>query len=162
MKSKTRNILLFITCFQLNIAHSADLNELFSGNYTVPVSDEQLMPFSTSEMEEIELNVYALSFALPSTLTGGKGFKVRFERSLENPNLFNSAFGSAYCLEKQQDQIECQVDYNRVYAQYLNNLLPETEDFLGKMNLSEKELGARLDIARSFSGDPIGILKINL
>lgn len=143
---------------------------LFILNFTIANADTYIVPTDIPELKEwasfnindAEIDAETLSFTLPAELGSSLMRKVVFERSTEIPNTYTSTFGIAHCLQNPQGQINCQVQYNNIYKRFLSNLLPQTEAELQESINSAQELANRIDLARSFSTDPIGVLLLDI
>jgi len=130
--------------------------------YTVPTSNQQLFSFSNFPLRDVEITPSHLSFKLPTEISSPAVYKVTFERSKEDSNIFNSYFGQAHCLQNTKKTIRCDIQYNSLYQEFLQENLPLTKDFLRVMNISQEKRESLLILAEKFSGDPIGFLTIEI
>ena len=148
-------LLILLTLNAFNLA-------AFSGAYVVPTESDEDLLIARNEVSQIKFSTEALTFTLPHEVASPMGMNVRFVRDDQNPNLFKSAFGTANCLQETFLEVKCEVKYNKVYADFLQSVMPETERHLRELQLPADELQRRMDLARRFSGDPIGFLVIDL
>jgi hypothetical protein len=135
--------------------------DVFIGSYRVPVEDVLLEDFSSNELTDIKFSVDRLSFKLPAEIASLNAREVEFER-IEGTNSFVSAFGMAHCLQKTFTSVDCDVRYNEFYRSFLESNLADTEQFLIDSGIEGDILQKMIDVAKHFSGDPIGVLTIEI
>lgn len=134
----------------------------FTATYEIPTDVEEEKPFAISRVDQVNFTAESLTFKLPPEVASEDALVVKFERDENNPNQFNSAFGSAKCLQEGFMQVRCEVRYNKVYSNFLKSMLPSTLDHIDNLPLPLDEIAIRKDLVRRFSGDPIGFLVIDL
>jgi hypothetical protein len=149
------------------------------GLYLVPTTINELAPFSSNNIDSIKIetknNVFSIRYDLPFELTGSQKERFSFNGKLEDGQdeiIMKNQDGTARCSNKTQDfpslRIEliqnpekistiCEIAYTRP----LETRLIERQDIIMR-ELSGRfqgaELEAKLELARRFSGDPVGII----
>ncbi len=154
-------LLLGLSAFMFNTLHAEEyplINKLAGvAKYEVPVSEES-NEYAVFELPDFEKTVsdnnLKVEYTLPAVLTGNevrielKG-KLRFNN---NEVILKGEKGSAFC-SGIQSVITCKVFYE--------NLLIDEEKAIAaikSISTSSKEFNGRLEIMRSFSTDPVGII----
>lgn len=156
-----KKLLLPMIMFISSLTASAQATEL-TAVYQVPTDNSALVDLSKFEITNLSINHEKLSFKLPNLLASNNSKTVTFELSEDIPNTYVSLFGQAHCLQTQKNTLNCDVQYNSLYQKILNEMLPKTVDLIKEASLDQREFESRLEVARSFSGDPIGKLIIKL
>lgn len=131
------------------------------GSYTVPVPTE-LAPYATFSLPDAKLERNAthvtLSYKLPAELVGAdheaitlKG-KIRPGRAL----LLTGKYGDASCLST-NGKTECVVEYDD-----LEQDMTSAEAAIAVRTQDLAERAARLEVAKLFGSEPVGIVEIKL
>lgn len=130
-----------------------------AAQYSVPVAEEyaqyasfELKSFKNKEYDE----VVRIKYKIPKVLTGveqevvfiGEVDQFAHAITLNGPN------GEMNCQKSESKSIECRVVYK--------NLLKKEEQAILeiiKVSKSSKEVLGRIEVMRSFSSDPVGIIR---
>lgn len=132
----------------------------YRGTYEVPVPGalEAAATYDVAEVEwDVDGDAVELKYDLPRGLVG-KEISLHFEGTLSGSTAkLSGAVGTAECT-----LTETEVVCNEVMA----GLLPMTPDYAVVEDLAASEYTGpasdRLDVAKRFAGDPIGIVRVDL
>lgn len=126
----------------------------FKANYEVPVEDApDLAEFALYEIPDIRIRESAghmeLKYELPDHLVGPDLGSITFEGTPDN---LTSPFGKAVCVKNQ-----CELHYNEKLSNVLQARMPEIEALLNS-EFDPAVAAKKIEIAKRFAGDPIGII----
>lgn len=128
--------------------------------YTVPVSDE-LAPYAkfvlnNSRVEQDAAGV-VVSYDLPPELVGPNHPTIVLggKKRPGNIMLLEGEFGEASCFNR-ADKVECIVEYDDLEID-----MRGVEQVLRARSNDPLEIERRLQVARIFGGEPVGIVEIN-
>lgn len=153
---KLISIFILLGIFNSTYLYAIDANEdwqSFTAAYEVPVDEPDLMAFAHYKIPDIRLRErngkLELKYELPAHLVGENLGSITFEGTPED---MRSEFGHASC----QIQV-CTLNYNKKLSDILTQRLPEIEKLLIR-DFPAAEIEQRMEVARRFAGDPIGII----
>lgn len=130
--------------------------------YQVPTLDSELLEIATVGIPTIKMTDNTIELAMPEDLVPNESYNIVFERSKDNSNEFKSFFGEARCLSTSQETLSCAVTYNKVYSDFLTKNLPTTEQQIHSMNLPNDITSKKIQLARKFAGEPIGLILLKI
>lgn len=131
------------------------------GTYSVPVSPE-LEPFATFDLLDAEVVVTAthvkLSYSLPAELVGvgHERIVLNGKRRPDGTLKLKGPLGTARCHSAGSDA-ECVVEYEDMVID-----LAGAETAINARTIDPLERMARLSVAKIFSSEPVGIVKLDL
>jgi hypothetical protein len=149
------------------------------GIYLVPTNIDELAPFSMADIRNIKIKkegeAFSIRYDLPFELTGSKKERFFFEGTLENGQddiIMKNQDGHARCSTSVQDfpSLRTELISNPenisniceiVYSRPLENRLTDRQGIIARelsTRFQGQELEARLELARRFSGDPVGLV----
>jgi hypothetical protein len=148
--------LISFNSFAQNTEHKSDYK--ITGTYQVPVVDEKLKPFAKFSVlikQEIKNDELVTKYDLPLALTGEEKEIIVTGSSEPGAPPMSGEFSTGTCSDTAH-QRACTMVYN----QNLKINESAAAAYLNSLNLPDEELQMRLQVAREFSGDPIGVLII--
>ncbi len=132
-----------------------------NGTYTVPTPFENL-PYASLELPEVTWEVNApkikVTYKLPAQLVGPNAKAIVLEGTRDDLSdivVLKGMHGEAHCISDQAKNFTCIIKFIG-----LGETLPAAENFIKEKYKSKKLVEKRVEIARAFSGDPIGVLQI--
>lgn len=144
--------LTLLAALSTPVLHADDWRTL-AAHYEVPVEETDLVPYASYEIPDIRLRergeTLELKYELPTHLVGEGLDSITFEGPAD---ALVSEFGIGHCEANQ-----CTLNYNKKLSDLLTARLPQVEELL-RRDFSNEELAARLEIAKRFAGDPIGVV----
>ena len=154
--TKLISIFILLGIFNNSYLYAVDVNEewqSFTATYEVPVDEPDLAAYAHYEIPDIRLRErdgkLELKYELPAHLVGENLGSINFEGTPED---MRNEFGHASC----HVQV-CKLNYNKKLSDILTQRLPEVEKLLMR-DFPAAELEQRMEVARRFAGDPIGII----
>lgn len=131
----------------------------FTMSYEVPVPSE-LTAFAQYELQgKITVNsngLRVIEYSLPDVLTGS-GYSpiiLTEKRIVGDEILFKGELGKANCKEVDAN-FDCHVEYEDLLID-----MAKVESAINQRFTDPLEISSRLEVAKIFSGEPVGILKI--
>jgi hypothetical protein len=157
-------VLFLILVGQNSLAHAEGTTNGRSpasqATYSVPVSPA-LQPFATYPIAPPQVTSSAsevvVTYQLPAELVGRNSPPIIFRGQATtygtNHFLLSGANGHADC-EKLAASTRCQVAFQNLHVDFAS-----AAEQIKMSSLSSTEISARMQIARSFGGDPVGVLE---
>ncbi len=135
----------------------------FSGQYDVPVEDQELIPFAKFPLTGIDFEEDSFEYHLPANLAETGGLEIEFFKVGESNGVseYISEFGVAECRFLDQPITRCDIDYNKKLQDIILPVTDEVRQRLVDQGIQGEELAKRMMVVDGFSGDPIGILFIH-
>ncbi len=134
------------------------VNTSLAATYEVPVAEglKEFAKFKLSDFEKrIEGNTIFIKYKLPRLLTGTRqNIELQGLLPTDGKNLLLVGdLGVATCVGTYTAISTCTVEYNDLSFDQ-----EKAEKEIRAISKSETEVGARLDVMKSFSTDPVGII----
>lgn len=157
MRHKLGSLLLMLS----GIAVHADIydgHQALTGNYSVPTSME-LQPFASYPLPKVcwfsASDKVVLGYPLPEELTGRNDNVITLSgiAPAEGPFRLKGDHGTAQCIRSRDLGVSCTVSYGPLNYDDAQREKHLTESFSNSI-----ELTARMEVARSFEGNPLGVI----